>query len=134
MKGLFSVEPASLKSRGEAELRMKEHISEVGVRQFLLKNLSRNSDGFEWKMNLPVISNKIEEVGVALSNKLSFQKTTLFVHGTASDYVLSEDKNEIKKQFPNAYFIGIKDAGHWIHAEKTEAFLDTIQQFLKLKG
>lgn len=121
----------TIESRGEAEDQMKPHVSERGIRQFLLKNLKRTDTGFAWKLNLPVIRDNIEAIGVAVPEDTSFDQPTLFVRGAKSDYIKDEDETLIKKIFPAAEITAVENAGHWVHAEQPDALLKVVTQFLK---
>ncbi len=126
-----SVDLKKVERRSDAEDQLKPLVSNAAIRQFLLKNLSRDKEGnFSWKINLPVIEKNIENVGEGLPEKQISEKPVLFVRGEKSDYVRDEDMKLIRILFPNANLVTIKNAGHWIHAEQPEAFLDTIKQFL----
>lgn len=130
IKALYSVPVESLKSRKEADEIVSQSISDFGVRQFLLKNLSRANEGFKWKMNLDVIASKIEEVGKGLNQNALFEKPTLFLRGDKSDYILNEDFNLIHSIFPKSKIETISQAGHWLHAENPKEFYEQVTQFL----
>lgn len=132
LAGLKAIDVENLKSRKEADNVLSQHVNELGVRQFLLKNLGRNKEGgYEWKMNLPVIDEKIENVGEALGEDKSFDKPTLFINGTTSNYIKKEDEEMIRKIFPSARIQPIAGAGHWVHAEKPGEFLSVLQSFIQ---
>ncbi len=132
LKGLNAIPIDSLKSRKEAEDILGEYVKDMGTRQFLLKSLGRASrGGFEWKINLPVITKQIENVGEALPEGAHFDKSTLFVRGANSDYINEDDSAEIKEIFTNSTLVTIKDAGHWLHAEQPEVFTSIFKEFLK---
>ena len=52
LEGLNSLDLKSIQSRKEADEQLALFIPELGVRQFLLKSLTRGSEGFAWKINL----------------------------------------------------------------------------------
>jgi pimeloyl-ACP methyl ester carboxylesterase len=132
LEGLNAVPVDSLKSRKEADDVLSQYITIPGIRQFLLKSLGRGDDGgFVWKINLPVITDKIANVGAALESNTTFEKPTLFMGGEKSDYIRSEDKEEIDRLFPNSQIIYLKNAGHWLHAEQPAAVVETVKAFLK---
>jgi pimeloyl-ACP methyl ester carboxylesterase len=67
VEGLKAIPIDKLSSRNEADDVLSQFVPEPDVRQFLLKNLQRkNTGGFSWKINLPVIANKLSNVGVDL--------------------------------------------------------------------
>ena len=132
LEGLKSIDTENIKSRKEADEALAKYVKELGVRQFLLKNLSRNEKGgYEWKMNLPVIDQKIENVGEGLSEDARFDKPVLFINGAKSDYIRKKEEELIFTIFPQATIETIQGAGHWVHAEKTEEFVALLRSFLK---
>ncbi|GAA5032462.1 alpha/beta hydrolase [Marivirga lumbricoides] len=134
LKGLKSINLSELKSRNDADKALAEYVPEKGVRQFLLKNLTRDDDkNFTWKINLPVIEASIETIGQGLEKKLATEKDVLFIGGADSDYIRKEDNITIINFFPNASVKMIEGAGHWIHAEKPEEFLEIVLGFLSKK-
>ena len=54
----------------------------------------------------------------------------LFIKGGNSDYILDEDKKAIQQIFPYAKIETIPNAGHWLHAEQPELFLQKIEDFI----
>ncbi|MBO3698939.1 alpha/beta fold hydrolase [Roseivirga sp. E12] len=130
LKAFYSVPIASLSSRKEADDILANSISDFGIRQFLLKNLSRGGEGFSWKMNLDTIANNIEEVGKALNQNALIKNKTLFLRGGNSDYILNDDFNLIHSVFPNSKVDTIDGAGHWLHAEKPSDFYQKASEFL----
>ncbi len=131
LEGLNAVDLKKLKSRKEADDVLADYIPESEIRQFLLKSLGRDGEGdFIWKINLPVITEKIENVGEAVKGENSFDHPTLFMGGANSDYIGEEDKADINRFFPNSNIIHLKNAGHWLHAEQPEAVLETVKIFL----
>lgn len=132
LEGLQAIDIENIKSRREAEETLAEYVKEKGVRQFLLKNLDRNDQGgYEWKINLPVISEKIEKVGEAIQSDSSFEKPVLFINGANSGYLQKKDEEQIYRLFPETTIQTIEGAGHWVHAEKPEAFSQVVQAFIK---
>jgi len=130
LKGLFSVDLDALGSRKEADAKMAEYIPEMGVRQFLLKNLARTDGGFGWKINLPVIASNIEQIGKGLNQNTSYAQPALFIRGSKSDYIKDTDLNLIHSIFTNSK-VETLDAGHWLHAEKPQEFFQITTQFLQ---
>jgi pimeloyl-ACP methyl ester carboxylesterase len=132
LEGLNAIPINELKSRKEADDILSAYINIPGIRQFLLKSLGRNeSGGFMWKINLPVITEKIDNVGEEIVSDKTFNKPTLFMGGENSDYITEQDKEDISKMFPNSHIIFIKNAGHWLHAEQPAAVVETVRAFLR---
>lgn len=131
LSGLESIDLKTLKSRKEADDKLSEYIPELGVRQFLLKNLAREDGSFKWKINLPIISKKIENVGEGLEDKLVSDKPTLFIRGEKSDYIKNSDNLSIIAIFPNSEIKTVKNAGHWVHAENPDAVIELVIDFIR---
>lgn len=130
LKALNAVDIQNLQSRKEAEDKLAEYIPERGIRQFLLKNLTRKEGAFAWKVNLPIITKQIENVGEEITSDQPFSGPVLFMGGANSDYIQSSDKEDIENLFPENHIIHIKNTGHWLHAEQPEAVISTLKTFL----
>ena len=132
--GLAAIPVAELSSRKEAETILGEYVSDLGTRQFLLKNLQRNPNGgFTWKMNLKVIREKLGNVGEDLIYQGTFAAPVLFVRGNRSSYVLDTDIPHIREIFPLVE-VQTMDTGHWVQAEKPEEFVDIVTEWLSRTG
>jgi len=132
LEGLKSIDLDAVKTRSDADKQLGEYVSELGVRQFLLKNLNRDAKKqYSWKINLDVLDKNIEQISEGLEKKLATEKDVLFVGGKNSYYIKEEDNITINNFFPNAKIEMVEGAGHWIHAEKPEEFLSIIQDFLR---
>lgn len=130
VEALKAVPIETVQSRQEANEALAPHISSEDVRQFLLKNLLRKPEGgFGWRINLPVIDQSLEMISGGLVNDGIFEKKTLFIRGSKSDYILDEDREAIKKIFPNSTMVTM-ETGHWVQAEKPEEFVQVVLSFL----
>ena len=58
----------------------------------------------------------------------------LFVHGELSTYVTDAGIEAARLLFPNASFVCLAGTGHWLHAEKPEAFNAAVLDFLRGDG
>ncbi len=134
LEALKSIDLNQLIGRKEADEALKSAIPEIGVRQFLLKNLQRKEDNtFAWQINLQVIDEKIENVGKALLEGARFEKPTLFIKGANSNYIKPEELSTFQQYFPAAALITIDQAGHWVHAEHPDTFLEVLTTFLSAR-
>ena len=130
LEGLNALDLSQLQSRKEADEQLAAFIPELGIRQFLLKSLGRDTNGFAWKVNLSVITQHIEEVGKALDEGTVFEGPTLFLGGANSSYIQEKDLSDMKRHFPNCTWISIPNAGHWLHAEQPQAVVAEMLKFL----
>jgi len=129
-EGLKAIPVGKISSRNEADEILSKHVPEPDVRQFLLKNLQRKSArGFSWKINLPVISAKLGNIGLDLQFPGTFDKPALFIRGSRSKYIANEDWTRITEVFPKAE-LETMDTGHWVQAEKPQEFADVVVRWL----
>ncbi|AFM04086.1 putative hydrolase or acyltransferase of alpha/beta superfamily [Bernardetia litoralis DSM 6794] len=138
LNGLKAIDVEKLENRSDADEVLGQYIDEEDVRMFLLKNLARTKEGFEWKMNLPVLEKSITKIGGAVTKNKNIdtaidynEKPTLFINGGQSRYIQEKDISTITKYFPNAHIHTIHDAGHWVHAQSPKEFFDVVMKFLK---
>ncbi|GAA5315457.1 MAG: alpha/beta fold hydrolase [Candidatus Pelagadaptatus aseana] len=126
-----AVDPSVVASRREADGLMQAHLSESGVRSFLLTNLVRaESGGFQWRCNLDAIKAGYESVRCAPDLVMPFEGAVLYIRGGASDYVLPQDEWAIHQYHPNADIKTLEGTGHWLHAEKPQEFNALVCEFL----
>ena len=101
IEGMKAIPLEEITTRAEAEVALAGYEPDPIVRQFLLKNLARDSDGkFLWKVNLPAIDEHLQETGEGMVYKGVFQGSTLFINGKKSDYYKDGDDAAIRKIFP----------------------------------
>ena len=131
LEAMTTADLATAKSRKEVDERVTPYIPDLGTRQFILKNIKRGEQGMEWKLNLPVIKEKIEEVGANPMLETVFEKPTLFIKGGDSAYINVQDAALLAASFPNYDLEVIDGANHWVHATKPEETLDSIRTFLQ---
>lgn len=131
LEGLTALDKEIITSRGDAEDFLSKFVQDEGTRLFLLKNLYwKTKEKLALRLNLPVLKEKVEEVGRALPAGIKFNKETLFIKGGRSPYIKKEDEPLISLHFPNAKITEIPGAGHWLHAEKIKEFYDEVMRFV----
>ena len=130
---LTSINLNDFKYRKDIDEALSLKISEVSVRQFLMKNLARDGSGnFRWKMNLEVIERNYAQINEELPRDKQFTKPALFIRGADSDYIQMDDLPLINQLFPGSELITIKDAGHWIQVDAPVEFSGIVLDFLSL--
>lgn len=133
LEGLKSIDFDSITSRPAADEQLQKFITDLAVRQFLLKNMYWIEPGkcLAWRMNLSTLEKDMHHILAALPETQA-NMSSLFLYGTQSNYVLDEDHEAIEDLFPGAVFQAIEGAGHWVHAEKPQAFMDAVLKFMLL--
>jgi esterase len=130
LEALHRLDLAAVASRGDADRALAGDVPNAAIRQFLLKNLVRGDEGFEWRIPLETIHAEYEDIAAAPAAIGPYAGPALFVRGGDSDYVPAEAEPEITKRFPNARIETIPGAAHWVHVDKPEPFLEIVGEFL----
>lgn len=129
--GLRALDFGVLKSRGEADKVLGQHLSIPAIRQFLLKSLYwKTKEELAFRFNLDAVEANIDMVGAPLATLAFYDQPTLFVRGALSNYIKDGDEQLIHRHFPQAKLVTIPNAGHWVHAEQAAAFYKAIGTFL----
>ncbi|KAM9117622.1 sn-1-specific diacylglycerol lipase ABHD11 isoform 2-T2 [Pangshura tecta] len=115
-----------------AEDQLRPAIQVSAVRQFLLTNLVEAEGRYMWRVNLEAISHHMANIMGFPVFHTPYPGPTLFLAGSDSPYVSSEDYPEIERLFPEAEIQYIPGAGHWVHADKSQEFIAAICNFLLL--
>ena len=127
----------ALRTRDEADQALKSAVPSRRVRSFLLQSLVREGlgtdGGWRWRLNLDLLGRDLDELrGFPQPPPgASFDGPVLWIAGANSHYVLPEDRPHMDALFPATRLVRIKDAGHWVHSEQPEVFLETLRRFLE---
>lgn len=131
MDALDAIVIGELANRKEVEAELRKYLDEVGVIQFLLKNVYIKEDrSLAWRFNKKVLTEKYAEFITVAVEPGVYEGETLFLAGERSNYILPEDHAMIKGMFPNAQIDTIPAAGHWIQAENPKVFNEKVAEFL----
>ena len=130
LAGLAAIDLSKITNRKDAEDIFSNYVSDFGEKQFILKNLYRTEDGgFDWRINIPVISKEIYQIGGEIVLDKKVEKPTLLIRGSESSYVTDADFELFKSAFVNAELLTIEGANHWVHAIKPQEFIEAIIKF-----
>jgi len=130
IEGLKNIDLTKVNNRKDADEQLAPYVNEVGIRQFLLRNLSTKDNRYFFKCNLAFIDVCYQQIMAGFDDDASFEGPTLFIKGGNSDYIKAEHRSIISKILPNSKARIIQGAGHWLHAEKTTAFNKVVSDFL----
>lgn len=131
VEAMAALDLTGLTRRAEADARLAETVPDKGVRAFLLQSLDLGAEPPRWRLNLAALADQMPAIldwPEALAGP--FEGPTLFLSGAASDYVRHEHRAQIRALFPAARFAKIPLAGHWLHADRPEAFAAAVTAFL----
>jgi esterase len=128
---LLALDLPSFQTRAQIEEALAPEIPNPVLRRFLLKNLGRApAGGFCWKINLRDIAENYWRLREPVAGEAPFAGPVLFIRGGKSKYVQPEDEPLIREWFPAATLQTIQEAGHWVHADQPEEFLQLLLDFL----
>jgi pimeloyl-ACP methyl ester carboxylesterase len=127
----------ALTNRDDADQALRTAVPSRMVRSFLLQSLVREGagadGGWRWRLNLDLLDRDLGELRgfPAPPRGASFDGPVLWIAGANSTYVLPEDRPHMDALFPATRLVKIKDAGHWVHSEQPDVFLETLRRFLE---
>jgi pimeloyl-ACP methyl ester carboxylesterase len=127
-----------LTTRDDADAALKDAVPSRMVRSFLLQSLVRDGigadGGWRWRLNLDLLARDLGELRGFPTPPAgaSFDGPVLWIAGANSTYVLPEDRPHMDALFPSTRLVRIKNAGHWVHSEQPEIFLETLRRFLEI--
>jgi pimeloyl-ACP methyl ester carboxylesterase len=126
----------ALTSRDDADQTLRAAVPSRMVRSFLLQSLVREGSGtgggWRWRLNLDLLDRDLGELRGFPDPPpgSSFDGPVLWIAGANSTYVLPEDRPHMDALFPSTRLVKIKDAGHWVHSEQPDVFVETLRLFL----
>ncbi|MCA8883359.1 MAG: alpha/beta fold hydrolase [Rhodobacteraceae bacterium] len=128
LKAMRDMDLTGIKTRGDADRRLREAIPELAIRAFLIQSL--DVEALRWKLNLPTLEKEMPKIVGFPRFDTQYDAPTLFLAGGASDYVQPEHRPEIRRLFPKAIVVKIPGTNHWLHAEKPREFETAVTEFL----
>ncbi len=124
-----------LTTRGDADAALQAAVPSRMVRSFLLQSLVREGsggDGWRWRLNLELLERDLGELRGFPEPPPGavFDGPVLWIAGANSAYVLDDDRPRMDALFPATRLVRIRNAGHWVHSEQPDIFLETLRRFL----
>ena len=132
VSAMRSLEVASAASRREIHQALADSLGADAPVDFLMQNLRRQNDRFDWRLNLLATGLCMRELcgfPEAL-REARYDGPALFIHGAESGYVRPTSLAGIRALFPHAETGRIADAGHWVHADQPAALLCGLRDWL----
>lgn len=119
-------------SRAEADQALAKYLAERDVRQFILTNLDKTANaGYAWKIDFAALKRNYHHFAAAPVAGFVFERPVLVVKGAESNYIQTKHESAFRERFKQLDFKMIPDAGHWLHAEKTELLLGMLRRFIE---
>jgi len=132
IRAMRAVRLSEMKSRADVAAALEPAVPDRAFRAFLLQNLESGAEGYRWRPNLAVLGAHMDDIlgFPAFPPGRVYPGPALFVAGGRSDYLRPSHRETIAALFPAARHAEIAAAGHWVHADAPEAFLETLSDFL----
>jgi pimeloyl-ACP methyl ester carboxylesterase len=136
LQAMMGIDFAHIETRKEVEDALSEKIDNERIIQFLLKNIvpEKKTRRLKWRLNVEALYNNLEEI-IEGGNYRKFvdrlpitNYPVVFIRGLDSPYIKEDDIDLIKKIYPEVNLVDIPNAGHWLHAEQPEMFLEAVLQ------
>jgi pimeloyl-ACP methyl ester carboxylesterase len=131
IKAMRDTDLSRVSSRRDADAQMKAAVPNGAVRAFLLKNLVKSGDNYSWRLNIDAIESNYEALRGYPDDADVCETPALFVAGSRSDYIGSREREVIRRLFPRSEVQDMDGAGHWLHAERQDEFVDRVRRFLE---
>ncbi|KAM7331864.1 hypothetical protein ACRRTK_008572 [Alexandromys fortis] len=117
-------------ARKLVDAQLSATVKDPAIRRFLLTNLVEVDGRFSWRMNLETLAQHLDKILTFPQQLESYSGPTLFLIGGNSRYVQPSHHSEIRRLFPQAQIQTVPNAGHWVHSDKPQDFMDAISSFL----
>jgi esterase len=132
-QAMRSVDLMAAASRSDVQRQLQTLLPDASVAPFLVQNLVQRNEHFDWRINLAAITSAMQtlvDFPAAVQTR-RFNKPTTVIAGALSDYVPGGDASVFAPMFPNLAVETIEGAGHWVHAEKPQEFVQAVRRALQ---
>lgn len=135
IEAMLGLDLGALVQRADADAALSAAVPNATVRSFLLQNLRREGDSWRWQPNLVGLRRDLPGLVSWPADRLAscpaYEGPVLWVGGANSSYIADEYAPAMDRLFPHNRRVTIKNAGHWLHSEQPEVFLEVLRRFLK---
>ncbi len=136
LRNISGRQPRRYRTIEDAIDRMQEanpHLSEEHARHLTIHGVNQNEDGtYSWKFDnyvwaFPPYGMEVKETKEIWSH---ISCPTLLIRGTESWASDPMEDGRIEA-FSNAHSVNIEKAGHWVHHDQLDEFMNLVENFLK---
>lgn len=132
VEGMRALDLTRLTDRAQADTGLAPYVPDATVRGFLLQNLRRDGDGWRWQMNLDLLGDHLAELADFPDlHTEPYPGPVAWIAGATSSYVKPAYAPAMRALFPRVVTVSVKNAGHWVHSEQPEIFVQALRQFLR---
>lgn len=132
LEAMARIDMSAMTSRKMIENELAKSVPSKSILVFLMSNLRKDGKRFLWRCNLQGIKDNYPHIHAFpdFADDVVYNKSTLFIGGSLSNYITQVEYPSIFRFFPTARVEHIQDAGHWVHAEKPKEFLELVIPFI----
>lgn len=134
IEAMRAIDLDTLASRSDADRALQEAVPVATVRGFLLQSLRREGEAWRWSLNLELLGRDLDDLTGwpedALAGVAPYDGPVLWVGGADSEYVRADHVAAMDRWFPRNRRVTVKGAGHWVHSEQPEVFVEVLKRFL----
>ncbi len=134
IEAMRDLDLAAIERRADADEALAKAVPNQTVRDFLLQNLRREDGGWRWQANLEVLGAELAEISgwpeESLADATPYDGPVLWVAGADSGYVRPEYAEAMERWFPRHRRVSVKGAGHWVHSQQPEVFVEVLRRFI----
>ena len=124
---LESIDLSNYNRRTEIEDYLFENLNDKILVSFLMKNVYRDSfNKFKLKPNIKVLKKNYKNICCKINLYEDFNVETIFFKGEKSNYINNIEIREKFEKFNNYKIINIPNAGHWIHIDNSDLFIEKL--------
>jgi pimeloyl-ACP methyl ester carboxylesterase len=125
------IDLSKVETRVDATEALSKFVEDKSLQNFFTQSLDLKNKS--WKLNLDILSSEMQKILDFPKIDRKFTGHTLFLRGEKSEYILATHRAMINSLFTKARFATLKNAGHWLHAEKPREFENTTRLFFTEK-
>ena len=127
IEAMQKIDLSKVEKRSDAIMALSNYVEDKSLQNFFTQSLDLKTK--TWKLNLDILSSEMHEILGFPKIDRKFSGHTLFFRGENSEYIRAEHREIINSFFKKARFATLKDAGHWLHAEKPREFENAARFF-----
>ena len=131
IEAMQKIDLSKVERRSDAIMALSNFIEDKSLQSFFTQSLDLKTKS--WKLNLDILSSEMHEILSFPKIDGKFSGHTLFFRGEKSEYIRAEHREIINSLFIKARFATLKDAGHWLHAEKPREFENAARLFFTIQ-
>jgi pimeloyl-ACP methyl ester carboxylesterase len=135
-QAMLGLDPAQMADRRSADSALATSIHDPRIRQVLMTGFRSTPGGGTWRFNLPVLARDLDLVldWPDPGPIEPYLGPVLWLAGAESSYITPDSYATMREFFPAAELLTIPGAGHWVHADQPEAYVEALTSWATVSG